>query len=395
VRVTRDDGSVEFLDHPDASDPHIDAEPRPHRRRTLWVGAVAAAAVLTAAIVSSGVLSSGRHAHRPSPLPTSSRPTSSPLPSAGGLGLTLQESPVVVRHLGAPVVDAPAGEEVFARGPGFTVRIDLGRGVVTRTVLPGLRSSGEVSFLVLGSEILVRPFDRVPGYAVPDGRFPQDPLGVLALSGPAWPGPAEGQAWVDVGGRIRLVDGRGRPFGPAIPVPPGASDISGWADGRGYLLFQTSSGWYEARPERTVRVTPGNVIAVGAGRYLVSGCRSGGCVEEVVDRATGRRTALGPAQAAVGNPGVVSPDDSVAARADPRTSRLLLTDLDTGRDRSLPVLPDADRQALAWAPDGRWLFAADRRGHLQAVDARTARIVDLSRLTGGPVTQVAARAVGR
>jgi hypothetical protein len=312
----------------------------------------------------------------------------------GAVVPTVQRLPVVVHHVGAGLLGTRTGEDVFARGPGFVVRIELARGTVTRTLVPGLATTGPVSFIPLGAEVLVRPLDRVLGYEVPDRRAARVPHGELTLAGPAWPAPTAAKAWVDVGDRIVLVDGRGRRLGRALPVPPGASAVAGWADGRGNLLFETASGWFDVGPERTVHVTPDNLVAVGPTRYLLSECRTGICSEVLVDRTTRRRTRLGPALDLVGIPGAISPDGSSAARIDPRTSCLVLTDLPTGRDHTLPLQPVADSQSLAWDSDGPWLFVADRSGRLEAVNARTLGVVDLTRLAGGPVTQVAVRPAG-
>ncbi len=391
-RVAEKERSVEFLDVDPALGREDDLAGSRLPARRPWVvglGVVTAAAALIGATMSTG----------PSRRPTFAPPTAltSPATSApdGAVAATVQKLPVKVERFGAAVLGARTGEDVFARGPGFVARIELARGVVTRTLVPGLATSGPVSFLPLSGGVLVRPLDRVLGYEVPDRRAARVPHGELTLAGPAWPAPAAGTVWVDVGERIALVGPRGRRLGRALAVPPGASALAGWADGRGYLLFETASGWFDVRPAGAVQVTAGNLVAVGPSRYLISECRAGICSEVLVDRATGRRARLGPALDLVGIPGVISADGSAAARIDPRTSCLVLTDLPTGRDHTLPLRPAADSQSLAWDPDGPWLVVADGSGRLEAVNSRTLGVVDLTRLAGGPVTQVAVRPAGR
>lgn len=380
--------SVEFLDCDPVlgSADDVARSSKPARRQ--WVvglGGVAAAVALIAAGMS------GASPRRATPAPPTTLPISATPAPDSAVTATVQRLPVVVDRLHAAVLGTRTGEDVFARGPGFVARIELARGVVTRTLLPGLATGGPVSFIPLRADVLVRPLDRVLGYEVPDRHAARVPHGELTLAGPAWPAPNADTVWVDVGERIVLVGPRGRRLGRTLPVPPGAAAIAGWADGRGNLLFETVSGWFDVRADRTVQVTAGNLVAVGPSRYLVSECRTGICSEVLVDRTTGRRARLGPALDLVGVPGVISPDGSAAARVDPRTSCLVLTDLPTGRDHTLPIQPAADPQSLAWDPDGPWLFVADRTGRLEAVDSRTLGVVDLTRLAGGPVTQVAVR----
>ncbi len=74
--------------------------------------------------------------------------TPSPRPSMPPL-LT-DPAPVSPRttDLGRPVLGITAGWELFGRGPDSMVRIELAKGRLTRTAVPGLGSSGPVSFLV-------------------------------------------------------------------------------------------------------------------------------------------------------------------------------------------------------------------------------------------------------
>jgi hypothetical protein len=122
-------------------------------------------------------------------LPTSGSTASSAVPSR----------PVVVTQLGHRVLGVRAGWELFVRGsrglsgpPGELVRIQLAKGRLTRTTVPALLSTGPVSFLVQPRTVIIRPFDFVPGYLVPDGRPAERLSGGLSLRGPAVPGPQPG-----------------------------------------------------------------------------------------------------------------------------------------------------------------------------------------------------------
>ncbi len=77
---------------------------------------------------------------RTAPTAPTSRPSMPPL-------LT-DPAPVTPRttDLGRPVLNISAGWELFGRGPDSMVRIELAKGRITRTAVPGLGSSGPVSF---------------------------------------------------------------------------------------------------------------------------------------------------------------------------------------------------------------------------------------------------------
>lgn len=331
-------------------------------------------------------------------------PAPAPSPPAGAAVPTTPASvdPAPQRSaVGHGLMAVPAGWELFGWGPGGVVRIELARGVVTRTPVPPLDSTGPVSFLVGRDWAMVRPLDRVPGYRVPDGQ-PALPLaGPFSHGGPVLPGPGGDTVWVshdesqDVS--MVLVDGRtGTPTGPAVPVPAevGADVVP---DGTGYLLLRGTGGTYLARPDGRQRVTTGQLLATGPTRWLVAECDSpAACGTVVVDRATGARRALpGYDHPPVQGLGVVSPQGGLAAVQETDVAGqtgLHLVDLATGTDRRLevPIDQPVDPATVVWSPDGRWLFVAGVDGTLFVVAAATAQVSALEP-TLPPVRRLALR----
>jgi hypothetical protein len=299
-------------------------------------------------------------------------------------------------------VDIPAGPhllgvtddwELFGRGPDELVRIELAEGRVTRTPVPRVQSSGQVSFIVGPDRAVVRPLDYVPGYQVVDGAPAGSPPPVLRHGGHAVPGPRPGTAWAmrSPGSAMRLVRLTGGLTGTTIRLPSNA-----WAatpDGRGYILAHAADGVWWARPNRLTRISDGTVLAVGPTGWLVRECGHGRCVTVVIDRRRGTRRPLpGPATAARSSVGVIAPDGSTAAliRVDERVAEsaldhmsapatVTLLDLGTGDRRTVRVPVSADRlESMAvWSPDSRWLFVSAADRGLAVVDATTGEVRDL------------------
>jgi hypothetical protein len=301
--------------------------------------------------------------------------------------------------LGRPVLRVPAGWELFARGPGLMVRVQLAAGKITRTLVPQLNSSGPLSFVVGPDRAIIRPLDFVPGYEVPDGKPGHELSGVFGSGGVALPGPDRGHLWVQAGaGRsasMTLVGFDGRRTSTSIPFPRG--DTFPTSDAAGYLLFQLTGGVYRATPEGLRRVTSGQVLAAGPTRWLTLECDSRhNCMPTVIDRATGHRHSL-PVAISRYSGGVISPDGRTAAMFRAEFTGYLalhLIDLATGADRGTGVTlapPSNPQGPFVWSPDSRWLFAADSHEQLTVIDNRTGRVHFLGVGVTG-VRQVAFRA---
>jgi hypothetical protein len=313
---------------------------------------------------------------------------------------------IVRRHL----LGVHAGWELFARGPGDMVAIQLAAGRVTTTLVPELAStSPEVAFVLGAHDAIIRSFDEVPGYLIPDGAPPRPLTGALAAHqpGPLLPGPRPGQTWVTTGNAgssaLQLLGPDGKPTGISAQLPPGAGlPATAIPDGRGDALVLTSNNTpYDVGPTSYWQVHA-TVLAVGPSRWLGFVCHRGArCSNVAINAATGAQRAL-PASSQPLVPafawpslGVTAPNGSVAAVLVYNTPRvfLCLLNLSTGAERlvsvTMPLTPGY--QAMTWSPDSHWLFVATAYGRLMAVDARTGTAVGLGvRLP--PVTQVAVRA---
>jgi hypothetical protein len=233
----------------------------------------------------------------------------------------------------------------------------------------------------------------------------------LASGGVVVPGPVSGQFWMQRGqggatAPMALVGPGGHRIGSAhsarITIPPTMNSFPA-PDGAGYPLLSGLGGSYDLRPAGVRRVTTGVVLAVGPTRWLAAECTAQArCWLVVIDQATGARHTLhrftrDPSSVS----GVISPNGHTAALLlpDPLAGGgpqlLHLINLRTGTDRRIAVYFNQDASAfpddpLVWSPDSRWLFAADRNGHLHAVNARTGRARSLA-VSLPPVEQLAIR----
>jgi hypothetical protein len=299
---------------------------------------------------------------------------------------------------GRPLLGESGDWVLYARAADRLLRIQPGTGRVTTTPVPVLQSTGAITFLLGTNGAIIRPLDYVAGYSVADDRQPTLLKGALGVGGLVLPGPDEHHYWVQdtTNKRMTLVDQNGRSTGTSMPVQL----TGGWpypsTDGAGYLLVNDDRGTYDVTPHAKRKISSGWPIAVGAGRWLVADCPTKSrCQNVVVNPATGARRVLpGPAAANVFIPGVISPDGSAAAvvRMTGDHLTLHLIDLTSGADRTLNV-PLADTSydgAIAWSPDGRWLFAAADRGWLAVIDPNTGNTRSLG-IDLPPIIQLAVR----
>jgi hypothetical protein len=356
--------------------------------RLSWLTPVLLALVVIAAgavaVARSGGNSSQHHSHRRPWLP-----------------------PVSVRTLGHPLLGVRAGWQLFARGPDSMIAVDLGAGRITTTPVPDLESnSPEVAFIIGAHEAIIRSFDQVPGYVIPDGHEPRLLSGVLAQYQPGvlLPGPRPGQTWV-MGGNVHfpallLIGANGRPTDTSARLPPGDANLAtAIPDGRGNaLVLDTNNAAYDASAARYWRVHA-TVLAIGPVSWLGFACRGDRCRDVVIDAVTGAQHALprgGPVVPVFAWPalGATSPDGRFAAlpTAGGMSPVLRLVNLGTGASVpvSLPLAPSPENQDMVWSPDSRWLFVATGAGKLVAVNVATGKVTGLG-VPLPPVSQVAVR----
>jgi hypothetical protein len=345
---------------------------RPPRRPWISRALLGVAAVVIASIVAAHVVGE-RH------------------PAAKG-----QPPPVTVRRIGHRLLGVTANWELVARGPHYLVTIQPSTGRVVQTAVPPLQSaSPDVALLVESHRVIVRSFDEIPGYVVPDGGAAQVLTGPLAASKPGvvLPGPQPGQAWILVDGptqipqAIALVNAAGQLTRTTILLPPvGSPAATAIADGRGYvLLMNGSNDLYDAGPT-WYRKVDAELVAVGPSRWFGFTCRHNRCRNVTIDAATGALRPLpGPGLPDAFTwpvPGVTSPDGSVAAVpvfGNYGDVTIQLVSLTTGTSTTLPVTmsPYADDQVMVFSPDGRWLFVAAAGGRLIAVSMLTDKVTSL------------------
>ncbi len=330
------------------------------------------------------------------------------LPSTGHI----PPEPVVVHSTGRRLLGVRSGWELFGRGPDALVAIDLAAGQITTTRVPELASnSPEVAFVVGPDSVIIRSFDDVPGYVVPDGSAPRPLTGALAadLPGPLLPGPRPGQTWVMAGSlrtaSLLLLGPDGRPTGTAAQLPPDeALPATAIPDGRGDVLLLTSNSKIYDASSTGYWQLHAEIVAVGPARWLGFTCHRQHCRDVVIDPATGAQRPLPSAaaapelEAAFAWPslGVTSPDGQLAAVPvyGPGSGvTVQLVSLRTGVSTQVGarLAPAPGYQFMAWSPDSQWLFAAGAGGKLVVINARTGRIASLG-LPLPPLTQVAVRA---
>ena len=281
------------------------------------------------------------------------------------------QAAVTVSEAGHRLLGVRAGWNLLGFGPGRAVRVQLARGRVTQTVLPALQSEGPVSFVAGPSQMIIRPWDFVPGYVVPDGAPPRRLTGALGHGGAALPGPRPDEVWVQNNSMtlaLARMDGRG--IGRSIRLPAG-----GWwlasPNGRGGVLLSGVGEVYDVWPGGA-RHIGGMLAAIGPTRWLAVNCyRPHRCTDVVIDPAQGTQRQLGgpPVMSvSASSPGAVAPDGGTAAvfrvTAGGQVS-LHLLNLATGADQQVGVpltQPSGGPGTLAWSPDSRWLFVLTAHG---------------------------------
>jgi hypothetical protein len=383
----------------------------PGRRRALWFGGSAAAVAVGVAVALS---QTGGGSHQAGRRPSTAAPTSSSVPAAvtssaarsssGAASASSAAAGPRVTEVGHRILGATTGWELFAQGEGAVLRIELAAGRVQTTKLPGLASGGGIAFVVGPTSAIVRPFDAVTGYVIPDGGPPRELHGLLAQGGSVYAGPTPDEIWIQPpsdSARIpppRLYDLRhDRPVGtgPAAPQSLGQPFLS---DGAGYLLYGGVGGVYDVRPDGVRRVTTGALAAIGGHRVLVQECdESYQCQNILIDQRSGTRRVLGTTDASYNYvPGSISPDGRYAAYStvlggDQPTTHLV--DLNTGKITDVGVaLSDAayGSSPFVWDPENDDLLFVDNAQEVRVIDPISGHAGSLG-IQLPPVTQLALR----
>ncbi len=362
-----DADDVEWLDT--EPPPRRAVPPPPRRAWYLLLGAVAVAVVLVLALTRHETKRAAAQSPRPTPTPTTSAAI---VASESGVA---PRPPVSLINLGRPLLNVPPTWELVARGSDSVYRIQLATGRIVATSAP-IASSGPVSLVVGPHEVIVRPWDCVPGYLIRDGRPASDLRGMLAHCGPALPGPKPDQVWVQTGEqdqpRMVLVGLDGRSAGVSVAD----QEPGGLPDGAGYPMVNLVGGVYDSRADGLHRITTGTVLATGPTGWLAEECDDRHrCTLDVIDRPSGAHRAIGQATDTAYRGGLISPNGAMAALATPdpgdREVVLHVIDLHSGTDRATPVVRSGDEDlaaAIVWSPDSQWLFAVDAEGRIVAVD---------------------------
>lgn len=374
--------------------------PRPRRapKGLLLALAVLAAFVVYAVSGSAGPddTAASQHAPTPSPSPSWTSPATGGDDSVGGgdrpvggAGPGPAGARPVAEVVDLPLLDGRTGWELFARGSEVMVRIEPASGRVTRTPVPGLDSSGPVSFVVGADRVIVRPWDTVPGYVVPDDKPARRLPDGLPRGGPVFAGPSPEQVWVQRGfgaeQELSLAGLDGSVTDVAVQLPPDSWPMT--SDRRGGVLFRAIGGVYLAGLEGIDRITTGAVLAVGPTRWLTLECdEQARCSSVVVERSTGDRRVLDHSVSARWPlAGTISPDGSTAAvfrGGDSSMPTLHLLDLESGAAHQVDVeLAEGSvrgSRSLAWSPDSELLFAATGDRGLLVIDTRDHSVHDFA-----------------
>jgi hypothetical protein len=349
----------------------------PRHRWLLFVGILAVIAV-TLILRASGTPSASRAPRSPR---VTTAPTVPGFPSAPSTAVPSGPA-VVVTTVGHPLLGVRGRWELFGRGDGYMLRIQLATGRITRTAVPELRSSGPVSFVVGPTQADIRPIDAVPGYVVPDGRPARRLSGSLGSGGPLFPGPDVHHVWVTSrGGRhahLTLSTLNGRGSATSIPVPRGGSALAGVSDDTGYVVLPGVGGYYDARPDGLHRITRGALLASGAKAWLVRDRARDHDAPVDIDRATGARQVV-RVRLSAAPIGAIAPDGDTAAMFKVGrfgTVHLFLLDLRSGSEHVVRLSIDQAVAAgtVVWSSDSRWLFAVGATGRLYAIDGHTGRV---------------------
>ena len=307
-----------------------------------------------------------------------------PLDTGGG-------APTVTR-VGHAIAGVTADWELFGLSADGLVRLQLAKGLITRTPLPRPTSSGPVSLVLGPDRAVIRPLDYVAGYQVLDGHPATELPAALGVAGPALPGPDPNHFWAQRtrdAETLTLTGWRGSAGRTTISPPADSSLVGAQSDGGGGVLFETVSGLYRSTDGRARLLSTGNLVAAGGGRVLVSECATTArCSTVLIDAKGARRVIPVPAGTVAGTPpatvaskfagsGLISPDGTLAVAGLGGTAGLLtILDLSTGKQKPMPVgaNPESGLDAVVVTPDSRSLYLVDQYGVLNAVNLESMHV---------------------
>jgi len=292
-----------------------------------------------------------------------------------------------VTTLRRPWLRTSGAWELYVRTDAEVIRIQPAASRVTRTAVPGLPTTGQMSFLVAGAQAIVRPSGDSPGYVVPDGERAQPLPAPFGRGGVILPGPAADEVWLTSRSRysnrieMRLVS---VPSGTTRrnAVLPGDAERPVRADGGGSFSFSAIGGTYRYAGDGYRRITTGSVLATGPSGWLAMECDAQHrCRNLLIDRLTGARRGVGRTPSYGFEPRLtrLSPDGrwaALVATVNGQPLALHLLDLKRGTDRATTIQVNSQLQegALAWSPDSAHLFVAGLAGRLWVLDPQTGRV---------------------
>jgi len=383
-----DDGiALEWVDTDAAASGTVVAAGSTLRHRRLWAAvgvlAIAGAAVATATW-------GGPHDLRPAAHSTSSlAPPSSAAASSVGPGARSKALPSAgleprYTQIGRPLVPGGTGTDLFVLTDQFLVRYELDAGRITRTIAPSL-STAPTFLIANGPDVLVRPYDFEPGYAIKDDGERNDLTGRLADGAfGAFPTSDPDRVWIfdhDGGERVAQFTMAGAPTGVTVPTP-GLWAIG--SDGAGRVLLRDArtadDSTYVADEKGVTVLSHDQLLAIGPTAAVVRHCVTN-CPMLVIDRTSGRVHDLGVQLDGLSEDayGLISPDGRFAAfdRLTAKGHELHVFDLVDGRDQLVGPIERWSTlvAAAAWSPDGRWLVYVNRERGLTADDPVGARQV--------------------
>ena len=339
--------------------------PDPPRRGRRRVAAVVAALVVV--LVVAAIAVTQRTAPSRAPSTTGSvhgRPGSTGMPDPASSTVT---------GLGGRSWPTETHMVLVARTGTDLAEIDLDAGVVHRTAVPSIDSTGPVFLVAGGTWILERPLDNVLGYLLRDGGPPQRLSGSLAAGTfGVFPTVHPDRVWIvksgdtDAFGSLVVVNvDDGTEAGPPLPLN-GLMEMTG--DGNGQVLAFGAGGVYVTSGRGLRRVATGSLLAVNATTLVINDCDdTHQCTVTVIDRRTGTHRQLPLTPQAQLSPGIVSPNGRYSTYLSGHQLRAI--DLTTGAETTIGYTGDFPSQI--WSSDGRYLFFVNDSGLITVHDTTT------------------------